>query len=60
MSASPTEAQPLTGADVDALRECLAGAGVAVFPADTVYGLGCDPDSEPAVGRLYELKGRPP
>ena len=60
MSASPTEARPLTGADVDALRECLAGAGVAVFPADTVYGLGCDPDSEPAVRRLYELKGRPP
>ena len=34
-------------------------AGVVVFPADTVYGLGCDPDSEPAVRRLYELKGRP-
>jgi L-threonylcarbamoyladenylate synthase len=30
-----------------------------VFPADTVYGLGCDPDNEQAVGRLYELKGRP-
>ncbi len=51
---------PLTGADAEALGECLARAGVAVFPADTVYGLGCDPDSEPAVRRLYELKGRPP
>ena len=51
---------PLTGTDVDTLGECLARAGVAVFPADTVYGLGCDPDSEPAVRRLYELKGRPP
>lgn len=51
---------PLTGADVRALDDCIAGAGVAVFPADTVYGLGCDPDSEPAVRRLYELKGRPP
>jgi L-threonylcarbamoyladenylate synthase len=38
----------------------LAGAGVAVSPADTVYGLGCDPHSQPAVKRLYELKGRPP
>jgi L-threonylcarbamoyladenylate synthase len=47
-------------ADIDALRECIAGAGVAVFPADTVYGLGCDPGSESAVKRLYELKGRPP
>ncbi len=50
---------PLTAADVDALRECIARAGVVVFPADTVYGLGCDLDSEPAVRRLYELKGRP-
>jgi L-threonylcarbamoyladenylate synthase len=51
---------PLTPAAVDALRECIARAGVAVFPADTVYGLGCDPDGDPAVRRLYELKGRPP
>jgi L-threonylcarbamoyladenylate synthase len=50
---------PLTAADVDALRACIAVAGVAVFPADTVYGLGCDPHSERAVRRLYELKGRP-
>jgi L-threonylcarbamoyladenylate synthase len=33
---------------------------VALFPADTVYGLACDPESEAAVGRLYEIKGRPP
>jgi L-threonylcarbamoyladenylate synthase len=52
--------RPLTAADVDALRECIAQAGVVVFPADTVYGLGCDPDSELAVRRLYELKDRPP
>ncbi|HYM44691.1 MAG TPA: Sua5/YciO/YrdC/YwlC family protein [Solirubrobacteraceae bacterium] len=53
-------ATALTSADVDALRECVARAGVAVFPSDTVYGLGCDPGSEAAVGRLYALKGRPP
>jgi L-threonylcarbamoyladenylate synthase len=34
--------------------------GVAVFPADTVYGLACAPDSRGAVQRLYALKGRPP
>jgi L-threonylcarbamoyladenylate synthase len=33
---------------------------VAVFPADTVYGLACDPSHAGAVARLYELKGRPP
>ena len=38
----------------------IAGGGVALFPADTVYGLACDPESEAAVRRLYEIKGRPP
>ena len=38
----------------------VAAGGVAVFPADTVYGLACDPESEEAVARLYALKGRPP
>jgi L-threonylcarbamoyladenylate synthase len=42
------------------LDECIAAGGVAVFPADTVYGLACDPDNADAVARLYELKGRPP
>jgi L-threonylcarbamoyladenylate synthase len=40
--------------------ECIATGGVAVFPADTVYGLACDPENADAVARLYELKGRPP
>jgi L-threonylcarbamoyladenylate synthase len=40
--------------------DCIAGGGVVVFPADTVYGLACDPSNEAAVARLYALKGRPP
>lgn len=31
---------------------------MAVFPADTVYGLACEPTAEAAVRRLYVLKGR--
>lgn len=42
-----------------AFEACIAGGGVAVFPADTVYGLACDPENEGAVARLYALKGRP-
>jgi L-threonylcarbamoyladenylate synthase len=42
----------------DALRKCITGGGVAVFPTDTVYGLCCDPDNGGAVRRLYALKGR--
>lgn len=49
----------LDGYDATRLKECLRGGGVAVFPTDTVYGLGCDPDNEKAVQRLYELKSRP-
>ncbi|MHB8241603.1 MAG: L-threonylcarbamoyladenylate synthase [Solirubrobacteraceae bacterium] len=53
----------MTGAitvdDVARLRECVEGGGVAVIPTDTVYGVCCDPDSERAAKRLYDLKGRP-
>jgi L-threonylcarbamoyladenylate synthase len=49
----------LTRADARRLERCLAGDGVAVFPADTVYGLGCACDSAAAVARLLALKGRP-
>jgi L-threonylcarbamoyladenylate synthase len=41
------------------LEECLAGDGVALIPTDTVYGLACNPESETALRRIYELKGRP-
>jgi L-threonylcarbamoyladenylate synthase len=50
---------PLGESDARHLEECLASGGVAVFPADTVYGLCCDPENETAVRRLYALKGRP-
>ncbi|MCX6385198.1 MAG: L-threonylcarbamoyladenylate synthase [Solirubrobacterales bacterium] len=48
----------MTAEDVEAFARCMAGAGVAVFPADTVYGLACEPDNAEAVRRLYVLKGR--
>jgi L-threonylcarbamoyladenylate synthase len=49
----------LRDSDARRLEACLAGGGVAVFPADTVYGLCCDPEDERAVRRLYALKARP-
>jgi L-threonylcarbamoyladenylate synthase len=45
--------------DAEAFSACIAAGGVAVFPADTVYGLACDPENAEAVARLYALKGRP-
>ena len=46
--------------DATAFERTIANGGVAVFPADTVYGLACAPDDAAAVARLYALKGRPP
>jgi len=50
----------ISRADVAAFEECIAGGGVAVFPTDTLYGIGCRPDSDQAVARVYGLKGRAP
>jgi L-threonylcarbamoyladenylate synthase len=50
----------LTVHDARTLSRCIAVGGIAVFPADTVYGLACDPDSKEAVQRLYMLKRRSP
>lgn len=50
----------LTLKDAMRLEECLSGDGVALIPTDTVYGLACNPESESAVRRVYELKQRPP
>jgi L-threonylcarbamoyladenylate synthase len=44
----------------EAFERVISEGGVAVFPADTVYGLACDPEDAAAVERLYALKGRPP
>ena len=46
--------------DADRFAHCIESGGVAVFPADTVYGLACAPDAPDAVERLYALKGRAP
>jgi L-threonylcarbamoyladenylate synthase len=48
----------MTGADAGAFERCLSVGGVAVFPADTVYGLACDVTNRVAVERLYRLKRR--
>ena len=50
----------MTPEEADTFARCMRTHGVAVFPADTVYGLACDPENADAVARLYALKGRPP
>jgi L-threonylcarbamoyladenylate synthase len=50
----------VTPEDVQTFERCIAVGGVALFPADTVYGLATEPDSAEGVRRLYALKGREP
>jgi L-threonylcarbamoyladenylate synthase len=46
--------------EVATFERCISVGGVAVFPADTVYGLATEPDSREGVLRLYRLKRRSP
>lgn len=41
-----------------ALERCVGEGGVAIFPADTLYGLACDPLNAAAVKRIDKIKGR--
>jgi L-threonylcarbamoyladenylate synthase len=48
------------GADAarSALERCVSEGAVVVFPADTLYGLGCDPLNAGAIGRIQAIKDR--
>jgi L-threonylcarbamoyladenylate synthase len=41
-----------------ALAVVIARGGVAVFPADGLYGLACDPLRADAIAKVHALKGR--
>lgn len=41
-----------------ALERTIAAGGVALFPADGLYGLACDPLDAGAIERIHEIKGR--
>jgi L-threonylcarbamoyladenylate synthase len=41
-----------------ALERCIHRGGVALFPADGLYGLACDPLRADAIARIHGIKGR--
>ena len=50
----------VTDAQAATFERCMSVGGIAVFPADTVYGLACDAgNTGDAIRRLYALKRRP-
>lgn len=44
---------------IEKAAEVLRRGGLVVFPTETVYGLAADATNEPAVLRIFEVKGRP-
>jgi L-threonylcarbamoyladenylate synthase len=40
------------------LELCVAAGGIAIFPADGLYGLACDPLNATAIERIHRIKGR--
>jgi L-threonylcarbamoyladenylate synthase len=45
--------------EIDRAVKILAEGGLVAFPTETVYGLGADAESVPAVNDIYLAKGRP-
>lgn len=55
LSSLSPELQELT----DRGAKIIADGGLVAFPTETVYGLGANALSEPAVAEIYKTKGRP-
>lgn len=55
-AASPIRADD--PAAIAALERTIAAGGVALFPADGLYGLACDPLRAGAIERIHAIKGR--
>jgi L-threonylcarbamoyladenylate synthase len=49
---------PCSKSGISETYNIIKKGGVAVFPTDTVYGIGCDPYNHEAVNRIYQIKGR--
>lgn len=44
---------------IDHAISVLNQGGVILYPADTIWGLGCDARNKDAIHRIHEIKGRP-
>ncbi|MFB6477370.1 L-threonylcarbamoyladenylate synthase [Streptomyces virginiae] len=46
--------------DIEKAAGVLRAGGLVALPTETVYGLGANAEDPAAVGRIFEVKGRPP
>lgn len=50
----------LTDSQLQEAAERIDAGAVTVYPTDTVYGIGANAFDEEAIGRIYDMKQRPP
>ncbi len=43
---------------IEKASQIIDQGGIAVFPTDTVYGIGCNPYNKDSVRKIYEIKSR--
>ncbi len=43
---------------LDQAVQCLEKGGVILYPADTIWGIGCDATHQDAIRKVYQIKGR--
>ena len=43
---------------IEKATQIINQGGIAVFPTDTVYGIGCNPYNRDSVRKIYEIKSR--
>ena len=43
---------------IDVASKIIIQGGIAIFPTDTVYGIGCDPYNKKSVEKIYKIKQR--
>jgi len=43
---------------IEKASQIINQGGVAIFPTDTVYGIGCNPYNKDSVRKIYEIKSR--
>jgi len=43
---------------IEKASQIINQGGIAVFPTDTVYGIGCNPYNRDSVRKIYEIKSR--
>lgn len=43
---------------IESAYKIIQEGGIAIFPTDTVYGIGCDPYNKESVKKIYDIKSR--